>query len=232
MIRSLRQALRWLGPHERAVRRIRAERPGQLLQPEATTGEGRYPWLFDFLAAELGTLDQPRVLSLGCSTGEELLALRKALPRAQILGADINPRSLRKARQRAAGDPGIALQLAGDPAEIAGAPFDAVLCLAVVRHARLQAEAPASCAGVLPFARAEAFVEGLAALTRPGGLLALWNVHFRLSDMVCAADFEPALDMAKGAAANQPLYGRGDRRLDGETCTTAVWRRRQPRRQA
>lgn len=222
LVRQLRHAFH---PHYRAVRRAVRERPGQLLQPEATTGTGRYPEIIAHVGRELAALEQPRVLSWGCSTGAELLALRKALPHAQITGVDINARSLAKARRVVSGDGAIELILSGDPIELAGEEFDAVLCLAVLRHARLEEERPASCTAILPFARAEGFATNLASLVRSGGLLALWNVHFRLSDMAVASRFTPVLELERGRAANQPLYGTNDQRLDDAACTAAVYRR-------
>jgi 2-polyprenyl-3-methyl-5-hydroxy-6-metoxy-1,4-benzoquinol methylase len=174
---------------------------------------------------ELAGLERPRVLSWGCSSGAELLALRRALPDADITGVDINARSLAKARHAIAGDRGTRLILSGDPAELAGEKFDAVLCLAVLRHARLEEERPASCAAILPFARVERFAKNLADLLGSGGLLALWNVNFRLADMTIASQFAPLLELARGVTANQPLYGRDDRHLKNMLCTTAVYRR-------
>lgn len=222
LVRRLRSAFH---PHYRAVRRAERERPGQLLQPEATTEAGRYPEIIAFVARELAGLERPRVLSWGCSFGIELLALRKALPHAEITGVDINARSLAKARRAIAGDGAIRLIHSGDPTDLAGERFDAVLCLAVLRHARLEEERPSSCAAILPFGQAELFAGNLANLLRPGGLLALWNVHFRLADMAVAGRFSPALELERGRAANQLLYGPDDQRLDHAVCTVAVYRR-------
>jgi len=222
LVRRLRHAFH---PHYRAVRQAERERPGQLLQPEAATGDGRYPEIIAFVGRELAALEHPRVLSWGCSTGAELLALRKALPHAEITGADINARSLAKARRAVSGDGAIRLIHSGDPAELAGEQFDAVLCLAVLRHARLQEERPSSCAAILPFAQAERFTECLTSLLRPGGLLALWNVHFRLADMASASCFSPVLELDRGRTANQPLYGSDNERLDNAVCTEAIYRR-------
>ena len=228
-IPGVRSTVRWLRnalhPHYRSVRAVERTHPGQLLQPEATTGAGRYPEIHAFVAGQLSGIAAPRVLSWGCSTGAELLALRAALPHAEIVGVDINPRSLAIAARAIEGMPGIKLMQSGDPADLSGQAFDAVLCLAVLRHSRLQAEQPESSAEILPFARAEAFVTSLAALVRPGGLLALWNVHFRLVDMVIAPGFAAVLELAKGLEANRPIYGPGDRRMDQATCLAAVYRR-------
>ena len=62
-------------------------------------------------------------------------------------------------------------------------------------------------------------------ISDPGGLLALWNVHFRLADMTIASRFAPVLELARGVTANQPLYGQDDRHLNNVFCTTAVYLR-------
>ena len=226
---GVRPVVRWLRwaflPHHWAVRRAERQRAGQMLQPESTTGARRYPKIIAYVARELAGLERPRVLSWGCSTGAELVALREALPHADITGVDINARSLALARRAIAGDARIRLILCGDPAELIGETFDAVFCLAVLRHAKLEEERPVSCAVILPFARVEQFAENLADLLCSGGLLALWNVHFRLDDMTIASQFSSALELARGGIANQPLYGRDDRLLETMFCTTAVYRR-------
>ena len=233
LIPGVRPLGRWLRgtfhPHYRAVRMVQLSHPGQMLQPEATTGVGRYPEILGFVAKEMAKLERPQLLSWGCSTGAELLALHAAVPHAKITGVDINPRSLVLAARAIGGIPEITLVQSGDPAELAGQSFDAVLCLAVLRHARLEEERPLTSTATLPFAQAERFVEALCALVRPGGVLALWNVHFRLADMKVASDFPTVLELAKGAMANQPLYGSDDKRLDQDVCKAAVYRRSEAR---
>ena len=86
--------------------------------------------------------------------------------------------------------------------------------------------APPDCNSVFPFEKAEAFVTRLAALVRPGGFLALWHVHFRLSDMAISSAFEPVFDLADDVDANQPLYGPGGARILDKVCTTAIYRKR------
>ncbi len=230
-IGSLRQLVltgrRLFDPHTRALVRIEQDAPGMLMQPSGTTYAERYPEIFAFLAAQLAELPRPNILSYGCSSGEEVFALRRALPHARLTGIDINPRAIARAQRRLAAqdDSAMAFELCTDPAGLAQESYDAVLCMAVMRHGGLQAERPPRCDGILSFARAEAFAAGVAALVRPGGLLALWHVHFRFGDMAAAAGFEPVLRLPERAEANQPLYGPGDVRLDGASFSEAVWRR-------
>jgi chemotaxis methyl-accepting protein methylase len=63
----------------------------QLHQTAPYTWRNRYPVLFN-LAAELKP-DARRILSFGCSIGEEIISLRIRFPRAEIVGAEINPRT-------------------------------------------------------------------------------------------------------------------------------------------
>ena len=71
-------------------RRLRRPVPGRF-QPYPHTLPDRYPWLFDFAAAALDDLPAPRLLSFGCSRGEEVLSLRRRFPDAAIKGPTSTP---------------------------------------------------------------------------------------------------------------------------------------------
>ena len=74
----------------RNLQLMRIRRPRGLFQPYATTVERRYPHIFEFVRIKLGN-HPARILSFGCSTGEEVFTLRKCFPAATIKGIDINP---------------------------------------------------------------------------------------------------------------------------------------------
>src|SRR5882724_9636400 len=63
-------------------------------QPYNHTLLNRYPWLFQFARESLGDTADLRVLSFGCSLGEEVFALRKYFPAAAIKGIDIDRRNI------------------------------------------------------------------------------------------------------------------------------------------
>src|SRR5262245_48498525 len=76
----------------------------------------------------LGVVAGERVLDVGCGCGQTLLQLaERAGPTGHVLGVDISPPMLGRARERAAGSPTIALAL-GDVQTYAFArgAFDAV----------------------------------------------------------------------------------------------------------
>jgi SAM-dependent methyltransferase len=68
------------------------------LQLAHMTREERFPLIFD--SAKKFRPDAKRVLSFGCSTGEECQALAKRFPNAEIVGVDIDHYSILTARKR------------------------------------------------------------------------------------------------------------------------------------
>lgn len=94
-------------------------------------------------------------------------------------------------------------------------PFDAIFCLSVLRHGRLEAEARESCTALLPFERAEALLHRLDDLLNPGGYFVMWGSNFRLSDTDLADRY--TWIPVPGKKPHRGLYyGRDDRRLDVE----------------
>src|SRR6185312_10759201 len=89
--------LRRLG--HRVRRALRRPVPGRF-QPYAHTAPDRYPWLFRFAAEQLGDGADRRLLSFGCSRGDEVVSLRRHFPSAFIKGLDISPRNIAACRKR------------------------------------------------------------------------------------------------------------------------------------
>ena len=173
-------------------------------QTATTTSPNRYPELFDALAARL--LPEARILSFGCSTGEELLALRQRLPNATIVGVEINPRARRVARRRTADDPGIKV-VAGLPDSL----FDAVTALAVLQREphRVEDEQFADLSRHYPFARFDAALAKLVERLKPGGVLVVTHAQYRVEDSSAA----PLLTAIVGSPELEPpLFDRSSRR--------------------
>jgi len=211
---------RLIDPEMRSIAGASRRHGAHLFQPFPTTCPERYPELFDALAERLAKLPEPRLLSFGCASGDEVRSLRSRLPAARITGLDLNARALAQAR-RIDRNPLSRYVEAGAPEP--GERYDAVLALAVLRHGRLEAERPESCTDILPFAR---FAEGLArldAVLEPGGWLALVHAHFRLVDIALAARYEA--DDAVAMPAATVLYGPDDRRLAEPTPQPVLFRK-------
>ena len=192
---------------------------GALHQVSGYTEPERYPELFD-LAARLKP-DAVRVLSFGCSTGEELEASRRRFPQADIVGAEINPGSRRAAARRVAGD--ARTEVVG-PGAIGGG-FDVIFALAVlqVQPHRVADAGVEDLSGIYPFDRFDRQVGELAGRLRPGGLLCVFNAHYRVEDSSAAAMLAP---LAESPALDHPIFAPGGRRYPPGTIGRSLFRRR------
>ena len=182
------------------------------------TRANRYPELFTFLKHTLADVTSLRLLSYGCSTGEEVFSLRALFPTADITGVDINPHSISVAERHLAQhpSPGIAFECASSPAGLPAGHYDAILCMAVLQHGALRQNPPSSCADYIRFADVAAIVTGLAHCLKPGGLLVIWNSHFRFADMPAAAGFDTVWQVPPQLAGDTLYYGPDNIRLTGD----------------
>jgi SAM-dependent methyltransferase len=222
--RRLRDGFRWpwllaiwrflkraTDPMLRAIHQLETQRPDVLLQPYPDTELDRHPALFALVRDALIGISEPRLLSFGCSTGDEPITLARYLPNARIDAIDINAYSLSIARTKAdrAGIGTITFTLADRPPHLREA-YDAIFCLSVLRHGRLDAERPEYCSAILPFSRFDAIVTKLDYCLKSGGLLIVWGSHFDFSAARVSAGFTaqivPHVEPHSG-----PVYGPDDR---------------------
>jgi hypothetical protein len=157
----------------RAVLWTRFINRGEVHQTTPFTCENRYPEIFD-LAARLKP-DAKRILSFGCSTGEELVALRRRFPGSEIVGSEINPRSRRIARRRLATDRGTSVV---EPNMVAGT-FDVIFAMAVLQREphRIVEMGVEDLSAFYPFDRFDSAVRGFAQMLLTGGLLCVANAQ-------------------------------------------------------
>lgn len=217
---------RTLSPSEREVERLRRHSAKALLQPWPVTSYDRHPALFGFAQLALAEVPAPKILSYGCSTGEEPLTLTRYLPSARITAIDINPRSIAIARNRAAkaAAANVEFRLAENPPAGAEA-FDAIFCLSVLRHGELDAMVPADCSAILPFASFERIVTAFDHSLRPGGLLIIWGSNFDFRDSAIADRYDP-IKLAAAQRHPGPVYGADDRLKHERGLDCFVFRKR------
>ena len=194
-----------------AVHRLESDHGDVLLQPYPDTAPDRHPAIFAFARDALREVDAPRVLSFGCSTGEEPITLASYLPRARIDAIDINPHSLTIARRRAA-HAGITSITAsqGDQPPSEAEVYDAIFCLSVLRHGRLDAELPEYSTAIFPFARYDAVVTQLDHCLKPGGFLIIWGSQYDFEIASVASRYRPQI-VPLAAMHVGPVYGSDNR---------------------
>lgn len=200
--------------------------PHNMFQPYPTTQKDRYPVIFRQVRAMIGDGADRRVLSFGCSTGEEMFSLHRLFPQAAITGIDINPRniSIGRAKARKLGLDHLEFIAAGSTDHQPSESYDAIFAMAVFRHGDLNVNPPpARCDDRILFEDFETTVSDLARCLKPGGLLAIKHAQFRFADTAASAGFDVALRQNDDHAG--PWYGRDNRLLSGVSYDAVMFRK-------
>ena len=198
-------------------RAVRAPLPGAF-QPYYYTRPDRYPWLFSFAAARIGSRPNLRIVSFGCSRGAEVFSLRRYFPGAVIKGIDINPRNIARGQARARAEHAVnvafetAATTAGEPTD----SCDALFCLAVLCNGDLTTSKAQRCDPVLHFAQFDRMVGDFARCLKPGGLLVLHTTNFRFCDTAVAPDFDVVYEAEPKDLALDVIFDRHNQLMIGE----------------
>lgn len=204
-----------------ALLQLRA--PAGLFQPFGTTWADRYDAIFADLSARLASVDAVRILSFGCSTGEEVASLRRHLPEADIKGLDISAERIAICRatlpQAMAGR--TRFEVGDSVRNEPDAQYHAVLAMAVFRHGHLNDRSLRSNT-LLAFDRFEREVTEMARIVRPGGFLVLRHANFRFCDTAVFSDFETLAD----AKCGTPLFDPSGARLPDQRREAILFRKR------
>lgn len=207
-------------------RRQRRAVPGRF-QPYAHTLPDRYPWLFDFAAAQLRDRENPRLLSFGCSRGDEVFSLRRVLPDAIIHGIDIDPANiaacLAQTNESAAG---LSFTVAANTFAEPDAYYDALFCLAVLCHGDLTSRGAHRADPLLRFDAFEVIVSDFARCLKPNGILFLHTTSYRFCDTAAFASFAPILEAQAHQMASDLLFDRDNKLMPGERYYPVGFRKR------
>lgn len=179
-----------IDPLQRERSRLLRRYSDRVYQLGGRTAPDRYPHLFAALRDQLEDEPAPRILSFGCSSGDEVLSLRHYLPRAVLSGIDVNRVRLRQACQKVH-DPRIRLTVAASIAEAGGGIFDAIVCLSVLHRSPLLHDWPTDCRPHMTFASFERAILDFDSHLAPGGLLLLYHTSFRFMETKAACRYTP-----------------------------------------
>lgn len=203
-------------------------RPKGAFQPFNDTRANRYPHIFSFVQSELGSDGEVKILSYGCSTGEEVFSLRDYFPRAVIKGTDINPGNIAfcKRRLKRAPDAAISFEIANSTIAEPAAWYDAIFCMAVLRHGGLGLPGVTRCDHLIRFEDFAQTVEDFKRCLRPGGLLVIRHSNFRLCDTPAGAAFETILRVKlPDTAKKTPIFGPDNVVMKGVEYPDTVFRK-------
>jgi 2-polyprenyl-3-methyl-5-hydroxy-6-metoxy-1,4-benzoquinol methylase len=214
-----------------AVRRswwLRTTRPANLFQPYNDTWENRYPQVFRWLREEIEDGAGTRVLSFGCSVGDEVFSLRKYFPKATLVGLDISRGNISECHRRCRQDGDERMQFfrIGTVAHQPDECYDAILCMAVFRHGDLAVTRATSCAHRIAFEAFDATVKELTRCLKVGGYLVIEHSNFRLCDSASASRFHVALSREPSASdETTPRFGRDNVLLADQGYNEIIFRK-------
>lgn len=170
---------------DRAIRKLVREQH----QLTSTTSPDRYPELFHEVQVSIDkTVENPSILSFGCSTGEECFSLKTYFAKAKLTGVDINNVNLRKARRKNVSDD--ITFLYSTPENIARhGKYDVIFALSVLCRWEDTKDIE-DCSEIYPFEKFAETTQMLADQVKPVGLFVIYNSNFRFEDTAAAKNFE------------------------------------------
>jgi SAM-dependent methyltransferase len=210
-------------------RRFRRALPGRW-QAYCHTLPDRYPWLFEFARANIEDSPGTRILSFGCSSGEEVFTLRKYFPAAAIKGIDIERHNISRceARARVENATAMTFSVAANTQSEPAACYDAIFCVAVLCLGDLTVSGEQCSEPYLYFRDFERMVTDFARCLRPGGILFLLTTNFRFCDTAVSQDFDLVLEADLAQLAPDVLFDSNNRLLPGARYRPAGFRKRSP----
>jgi SAM-dependent methyltransferase len=151
----------------------------------------RYPKIFSACRDYFEDKQDIKILSFGCSTGEEVLTLRRYFPNAQIVGADINKRSLDICRKLPVDNKITFVQSTISEIKKYG-DFDAIFCMAVLQRKPhyIAANGISSLKKIYPFEKFEKQIRKLDGILKKDGLLVVHYTQYSLLDTSVASRYE------------------------------------------
>lgn len=157
-------------------------------QLTSTTSSDRYPELFNEAVREYGAATPAKILSFGCSTGEECFSLKKYFPLARIVGVDINKQNLKTASRNNNSAEIKFVYSSTENIQLEG-KYDLIFCLSVLCRWE-DTKHLTNCEETYPFTKYEETVSMLADQLLPKGLLVIYNSNFRFEDTKHFQHFE------------------------------------------
>ena len=157
--------------------------PNRTHQTTTYTLLNRYPVIFSACRDYFSGRDSIRILSFGCSTGEEVITLRKYFPNAEIVGADINKNSLNICKQLNLDDRIHFVDSLSKELRRNG-PYDAIFCMAVFQRTPMliAEENITDLSSIYPFEKFEKQISELDSLLNESGLMVVHLSQYDFCD--------------------------------------------------
>lgn len=159
-------------------------------QLTSSTKINRYPEIFEDTKQYFEEQKvNPKILSYGCSTGEECFSLVSYFPKAKVKGLDINKVNLKIARQKNAHN-NIEYIFSNAKNLKQQKPVDLIFCMSVLCRWE-DTKDKANSSDIYPFSKFESTLMELDEVLEKGGLLVIYNSNYRFSDTGLYSRYKP-----------------------------------------
>jgi SAM-dependent methyltransferase len=186
--------------------------------------------LFEFTRSSLDDTPDTRILSFGCSCGDEVFTLRRYFADATLRGIDVNPSNIAECekRARATRDQRVSFAAAATTVGEPDCHYEAIFCLAVLCHGDLVTLGARRADPLIQFADFERIVSDFCRCLKPGGLLLLHTSNFRFCDTAVAEGFDTVLEADPLQLAPDAVFDRDNHLMEGVRYRAVGFRKRGP----
>lgn len=200
-------------PDFRATTFLQIFNTEQVHQTTSLTFMNRYPDIFWACREYLGDKESLKILSYGCSTGEEVLTLRHYFPSATIVGAELNRRSLAICRKLPV-DPKISFIYSTSDHIKNNGPYDVIFCLAVFqrRPGFIAEKGIIDLKKIYPFEKFDCQISELDSTLKPEGLFVVHFSQYSMMDTSVANRYEPYGNVAQAKYVG-PVFGKNSKKV-------------------
>jgi hypothetical protein len=181
-------------------------------QGSVYTAEDRYPLLFAACRDYLSSCNKPSILSFGCSTGQEVATIGAYLPRAIIMGVDINEWCIKQCKKKYSNTNWSFYHRFSKEFE-ASVNFDAIFCMAVFQRTENRLNTDNETASGLTFEQFEQEILMLDAKLKTGGLFIIDHSDFSFTDTICNRHYSPLNFDKNKLLRNRPLFDKNNKKI-------------------
>jgi hypothetical protein len=184
----------------------------------------RYPELFSAVRDLLANTREPRLLSFGCSSGEEVLSLQEYFPDALVIGAEINRAMLRACRRLPPHPNRRFIASRADTISDNG-PYDAIFCMAVLtrRPHAIEKHGVRNIAAHYPFDLFADQLRFLVAQLKDSGFFVIEHTLYRVED-VADLPVEPVIGPGT-SPAHSTRFDPSGQRLDERPVISRIFQK-------
>ena len=192
-------------------------------QVSTYTELNRYPELFEQCKLYLQSVPSPRLLSMGCSTGEEVETLGLYMSNAQIIGVDINKWCVSECRKKFSKNINYTFYTRGAKQFATLDNFDAIFCLAVLQRIENRRDKEKNIATGFTFDLFEQEIKLLDTMLKPGGLLIIDHCDFNFMDTIVANQYLPLDFEYNQTLQDRPLFDHNNKKIAEESFLNRIF---------